>query len=290
MPRVGRTTVAYLAVVLLLGVFMHTGLAPGVVGATVAQWFQNNSEGFLLALTLPLYWSLMFPVPDNPRAKVRPRGLKSPLRIRVAWYALLLLPLIVLESQIWDALTGAPLPIQVISQREALEISLILSLYFDWSRHSLRTNPLALVPELRSGVFRGIYYLLALMVLLVVYSPGSSQWLGVQTVAAFEFRAETLLGVLIIPLYFDLILKWTNGSPSWGTSPLFGEKHAFWLAIWCSVLIFGLVTSSMASAGIWEGAFFDRFWRRVSEVFFAGLLITLFVELFRQGHPEGSAP
>jgi len=58
----------------------------------------------------------------------------------------------------------------------------------------------------------------------------------------------------------------------------------------CSVLIYGLITSSMATAGVWEGALFDRFWRRVSEVFLAGLLITLFVELFRQGHPEGSAP
>ena len=197
-----RWTVAFFV---LLGIWFLAVYSDDFLGV-VGRWFLSANEAYLVALVVPLFWEIVAPSTMSGRSGF------SPLAVRVFWYGTFLVALIMLEGPAVKTMTGSRLPQEIITLRDVVVGLFGLSIYFDWSRGLWRARDTG-NPQLVSATKRLIFFAVLLAANIAIFLDPVADLLGPRLTTWLDFHAEAFAVMFFIPIYFDIVLHFTNGDP-----------------------------------------------------------------------------
>ena len=282
-----RTLQAAYAVVLV--VLLATPLAPWaprVLGQTTTTWVQHASEAFLLAGALPLYWEWL--ATARTPAGIVPRSSTTTPTVhsrRVAWYAILVAVLVLLEGPLVETVVGRRLPQSVITVRDAWVGIIALSVYYDWSRRLWPETPA--VGTLRPRSSRASVLVAVAAVNLAIFWAPVRELLGPSLFSTLDFHAEAFSATLLLPLYTEAVLPATGGDAALVVAPSGRRRRRTWpLWAWVGACAVAVGLAQGGAGDLFPNAF-GTWWVRSSEAPLAALFISAYVELTRRWTPSG---
>ncbi len=214
---------------------------------------RRNSEGYAMALLVPLFWELV---------------VTSGSRVLVGWFTGIATAVVAAQPPF-----GLDLPNGFVTLQEAFVAALVVSVYVvfvhqDDGAPSAADGDATAVPVWS----RSVYYALVVGLLLLVYRRWTRVFFGDPAVDWLQRNDEAFAAVILVPLYFDAV-RWRSRARSVGWII---AMTAMPLAVQSGV--FGSIDDDPVTGWL----------ERVTEAFVAAALIAIYFEWVRRRPPGAS--
>jgi hypothetical protein len=263
---------------ILVAVVVHAPVATDLFGVEKTDWLRRANEAYLLAFAIPFFFDFVVSRRSQPGLELR-RG-SAFWKSRLLWYGGLVLGLALLEGPMAEAILGFRFPQILITIRDAWLGIVILTAYLDWSRGYWRSDHGPGQPNLKPGWVRAMYYAGLASANVLVFQGPVKEFLGPDLFANIDFHAEAFSSALLLPFYFDVIIRRTGGDPVKGV-PAEPRVRSWILWLWLAANAVGVWLAQGTIEDLIPGGL-GTWWRRSSEAPLAAIAVTIYIEWIRR--------